>query len=89
MWPGSVSVGSRGRGPADTTIFVGKIASSVRAETVEALVRACGELKVRGCATGKVEMRKSGGVRRCVRGGWPFPWCVYSHSLTSLSTRHI
>ena len=48
MRHGSVGVGSRARGSADTTIFMGKIASSVRPETVEALVGACGELKVRG-----------------------------------------
>lgn len=51
MWAGAMHAGVRERRRllrgADTTIFVGKIASSVRGETVEALVRACGELKVR------------------------------------------
>ncbi len=70
MRPGSLNVGSRARGSADTTIFVGKIASSVRAETVEALVRACGELKVRGRGTwysGNGEEWVA--ASRCVLGG--------------------
>lgn len=100
MRPDSLNVGSRARGSADTTIFVGKIAASVRAETVEALVRACGELKVRGRGTwhsGNGEEWVA--ASRCVVGGgrcwtvlvlFPVPFPVRIVKLTDpLSSRRM